>query len=261
MTDEKKLQELRGQIDAIDSQMLDLLKKRAEVVAHVGEVKGKLPVYIRPGREAKMLRALLTKDSGRLPKKLIHRLWREMIGAFTLQEGALRVAVAVPPGEEGLWDMARDHFGAFTPMEACTAVEALQKVTAKTHQVAALPYPAAGDEAWWSALLADGAPKVFYRYPFDGEAGNARPTSHGGVLVGHIAPEETGNDRTVLAVEWKSAPQNVEGQGAHVQASCSWIELDGFALEPNDALNSWLAAHKDIILRAKIIGAYPVPVA
>src|ERR1051326_7104984 len=98
MPDNQKLHQLRSQIDAIDQQLLDLLVKRAEIVAEVGESKGEQPIYIRPGREATMLRSLLSKNTGKLPKNLIHRIWREMIGAFTLQEGALRVAV--PEGEQ-----------------------------------------------------------------------------------------------------------------------------------------------------------------
>ena len=39
--DEKKLQELRQQIDSLDDQILGLLNRRAEVVVEVGKSKQK----------------------------------------------------------------------------------------------------------------------------------------------------------------------------------------------------------------------------
>ncbi|MBI3419056.1 MAG: chorismate mutase [Proteobacteria bacterium] len=276
MPDEKKLQQLRDQIDTIDMQMLALLKQRADIVAQVAGVKGKLPIYIRPGREAKMMRVLLSKDTGRLPKGLIHRLWREMIGAFTLQEGGLKVAVAATKEEPGLWDLTRDHFGSFTPMQAYTsATAALREVLSGKAQVAALSFPKAEGEVWWRQLLeGENLPKIFYRFPFDAQRGNARPGGDG-IVVGNLEPEETGQDVTVLGVEWKSdPPKNAIGRtlralplpiSAHlvIEAKgalpCSWIELKGFAAADHSGLKNWLAANKDIILRGRILGSYPVP--
>ena len=47
---------LRGQIDEVDQQILDLLARRLELVAEVGEVKGRygLPIY-DPERERAMI--------------------------------------------------------------------------------------------------------------------------------------------------------------------------------------------------------------
>ena len=51
-----ELTALRDQIDVVDKALLDLLAKRLELVAEVGEVKSKygLPIYV-PEREASML--------------------------------------------------------------------------------------------------------------------------------------------------------------------------------------------------------------
>ena len=51
-----ELTALRDQIDEVDKALLDLLAKRLELVAEVGEVKSKygLPIYV-PEREAAML--------------------------------------------------------------------------------------------------------------------------------------------------------------------------------------------------------------
>lgn len=266
-----KLKELRDRIDAIDVELLDLLRRRADIVEEVRGVKGKLPIYIRPGREADMMRVLLAKPMGHLPKGLIHRLWREMIGAFTLQEGTLRAAVAVGEGDEGMWDYARDHFGVFTPLqEYASAIDALQAVRDGKAEVAVVPVPA-GDAGWWRQLLAPEMAhlKIFYRFPFDGVKGNARPARHEALAVADLAPEKTMRDRTILIVEWTVGANDAAAVAdlpcpvsGHVRAPgnsvCSWMELEGFNLE-NPSLAIWREKHKEAILRNRIAGAYPVP--
>lgn len=51
-----ELTALRDQIDEVDKELLNLLAKRLELVAEVGEVKSRfgLPIYV-PEREASML--------------------------------------------------------------------------------------------------------------------------------------------------------------------------------------------------------------
>ncbi len=262
MAEDSKLEELRARIDVIDNQMADLLAERAGVVGHVGEIKGRQAVYIRPGREARMLRALLSRKLNGLPGRLVHRLWREMIGSFTLQEGSLRVAVGSP--DAGFWDMARDHFGSFTPMQPCSSpLEALEAVKSGAAGVAALPVPAPGAGAWWRAFLDDGMPSLFYRFPFDGERGNARPGPAGGLIAGFLPPEETGEDETYLVVEWKKEsgpPPRPPGARAHVEeGKASWLALEGFYTMDRPELRRWLETHKDLILKARLAGAAPVP--
>jgi chorismate mutase / prephenate dehydratase len=267
MANDKKLQSLRNQIDAIDVRILELLKKRSGIVKQVAHVKGKLPVYIRPGREAKMLRVLLRAAGKDIPPGLVHRLWREMIGAFTLQEGKLNVAV-----DESVWDITRDHFGGITPMNSFSSSRAvMQALLKKKAGVAALPY---AEQGWWRALLAKkDAPKIFYRFPFDGVAGNACKSCDG-VAVGLVEPEKTGQDVTVLGVEWKKADAPAITRALrtlpissvkHILSQekgenlLSWIELKGFVPAESKSLKNWQKRHKDIILRSGVIGAYPVP--
>lgn len=285
MVDQAKLTALRNKIDAIDNQLLDLLRARANVIEEVRGVKGKQAVYIRPGREASMLRILVNQPMGHLPAGLVHRLWREMIGAFTLQEGAMKVALPALDGEQGFWDLSRDHFGSFTPMQVFpTATASLRAVLNNTVQLAALPFPREGDaDVWWRLLLAeqDTIPNLFYAFPFDGVRGNARKTEHQGVVIGAIPPEATSQDRTILVLEWQNIADKKSAdvlcdtlpfvKTAHVfsQAgndpacswpSCSWIELDGFVERSNSHLAEWATKHKQHLLRHKIIGAYPLPI-
>src|SRR6185437_12724944 len=74
------LEDLRRRIDEIDDQIHDLLMRRAELVEAIGNSKKSenAPV-LRPGREARILRRLVARHRGRLPRSVLVRLWRELL--------------------------------------------------------------------------------------------------------------------------------------------------------------------------------------
>lgn len=278
MSDENKLKELRRRIDAVDQQLLALLRERADIVEEVRGAKGKQNIYIRPGREASMLRALCTAPQGHIPKGLVHRLWREMIGAFTLQEGTMCVATYALPGQEGFWDTARDHFGSFTPMKPyASGHDMIRAVQAGQCQIAALPFPEEEGECWWRLLLSSdpATPNVFYAFPFDGLRGNARDGAGAGLALGCLAPEATGDDRTVLVIEWQPTATRDDVNRAvaalgglldrHVVSAagqeplCSWLECKGFNAVDGIDFKEWVQQRAGLILRHKGAGCYPSP--
>ena len=57
--DKQALADLRSQIDQVDGVIHDMLRERAEIIDQVRKIKGKQQIYIRPGREAQMMRALM----------------------------------------------------------------------------------------------------------------------------------------------------------------------------------------------------------
>jgi len=270
---------LRNEIDQIDLNIIDLLRKRAEIIEEVRHVKGKQAIYIRPGREANMLRVLSELPQGHIPKGLVHRLWREMISAFTLQEGAMQAAIYVPTHDGKFWDLARDHFGSFMPMQSfASADEAMQSMMIQNHQLAALPFPVKDDDLWWPELLKNdyASFSIFYAFPFDGIHGVGAPTTNDrGFVMGALAPEETGRDRTVTIIEWEKHVSQSEADqwlGCWAQYSVhnhifshkigasphSWIEWEGFFLNYEEAFQTW-CKQSEGIKKARIIGAYPVP--
>ena len=95
-SDQDSLADLRRQIDDIDVAIHDLLMKRTEVAQRIGAVKGENSVYMRPGREAVVLRRLIARHRGALPDALIVRIWREIFAAVTALQGPLAVAVYAP---------------------------------------------------------------------------------------------------------------------------------------------------------------------
>ncbi|HEY5894037.1 MAG TPA: prephenate dehydratase [Chthoniobacterales bacterium] len=106
------LNELRKHIDAIDSQIIDLLNQRADLVHEVGQTKkaNGLSIYA-PEREDALLRKLVEKSKGRLGNGAIRAIYREIMSASLALEKDLTIAYL---GPEATWthQAARSRFGA-----------------------------------------------------------------------------------------------------------------------------------------------------
>jgi len=212
--DKQALADLRAHIDRIDMVLHDLLRERADIIDSVRKIKGKQHIFIRPGREAQMLRALTGRPQGKLPEGLVVRLWREMISAFTLMEGHIKVAVTVPGKGPDLWDLSRDFYGAFTPlMEVSSAVAAIKAVQGEKATIAVVPFPKDNDkDAWWPLLASDkkNVLTVFATLPFETHKpgrSNARNPMPAALVVGKLYPELTGDDHSFLALQCVHVPE------------------------------------------------------
>ena len=100
---EKELQVLRNQIDAIDSQIHTLFNERARCAQRVAEVKQKYQgkqeaVFYRPEREAQVLRRVMERNEGPLADKEVARLFREIMSVCLALEEPMRVAFLGPEG-------------------------------------------------------------------------------------------------------------------------------------------------------------------
>jgi chorismate mutase len=282
--DKQALADARAQIDRLDSAMHDLLRERAEIIELIRKLKGKQNLHIRPGREAQMLRALTARPQGRLPEGLVVRIWREMISAFTLQEGAYKVGVYCPEKGGDLWDMARDHYGSFTPlieMPSCAA--AIKALREEKISVALLPPPTANEkDGWWPLLVGDNKNvlTVFASVPFDPlKAGrsNARRSLPQGVAIGKLYPELTGDDRSMLAIQSVHVPeaemrrllgkagykvrqmlmQTVGRSGS--APSLFWVEVDGYVGRNDTRLSRLRAMLGSRLQHLAPLGGYAVP--
>lgn len=94
------LEDLRTQIDAIDTEIIRLLNERADVVHEIGVIKKRegLEIYA-PEREEKLLRSLVAKgEGGRLPETSIRAIYREIMSAALALEEDLKIAYLGPPG-------------------------------------------------------------------------------------------------------------------------------------------------------------------
>ncbi|MDR3221887.1 MAG: chorismate mutase, partial [Candidatus Accumulibacter sp.] len=109
----KELADARGEIDAIDAQLLDLLNRRARCAQKVGEIKarhGEGETVYRPEREAQVLRRIKDKNAGPLPDESVNSVFRELMSACLSLERPLTVAFLGPLGTFSE-SAAAKHFG------------------------------------------------------------------------------------------------------------------------------------------------------
>lgn len=191
MTDLPQLNDIRRHLDALDDQLLDILRQRAELIQKVRPLKPSGQLHIRAGREAEMFRRLFSRPQGHLPPQLVYAVWRNMIGSFTAQEENFVVA-AVP--ETAL--CAHQNFGLMPEITVYETTSALWQTTEKARlwDVALLPTPADGQAAWWADLKHHRDYKIFMSLPL--VAGMTPPAW----VVGKIQPEETGDDVAVMVI-------------------------------------------------------------
>jgi chorismate mutase len=197
---------LRAELDEIDTGLHDLLMRRADVVARVAQTGAKGVMPLRAGREADIIRRLLARHRGPLPRGAIVRIWRELLASTTAMQGAFSVAVcdAAPGGAYAR--LAREHFGGLTPMRVHgSPMQAISEVSSGTASVAVLPVPLddeAPSAAWWTALLHRDDPRisVVAKLPFWSASGRggAQPT---GFVVAAVPPDPSGLDRSLIGLE------------------------------------------------------------
>ena len=99
-----RLAALRRDIDAVDGELLTLLKRRAELSVRVGACKrrGGRPLSVfQPQREREVLDGLVRRNEalgGPLPNQAVEHIWREIFSASRALQRPLRVAFLGPEG-------------------------------------------------------------------------------------------------------------------------------------------------------------------
>jgi chorismate mutase len=282
--DAPSLEDIRRQIDRIDDELLDGLIRRVALIDDVARAKasaGDGRPAMRPAREAEILRRLAARLSGKLPVAAVLRIWRELINAITQLQGPLAVAVCAPRKSAGYWDLARAHFGGTTPMTLHVAPSVvLRNVIERPGTVGVLPLPEDEDDEPWWLFLASGAgngglPRVIWRLPFFASP-SGRYESLGAMAVACLAPEPTGDDESLIAIECAldvSRGRLLEaletaGLGGRIlagnegQGSAGRLHLalvDGFVHDGDARLGRLAEAMHDTLRRTAVLGAYPRP--
>jgi len=191
---------LRREIDSIDENLHDLLMRRAEIVGEVGRQKASDggPTF-RPAREAQLLRRLLARHEGALPKGVLVRLWREILASSTRLQGSFSVGYFPIEGQGDALRLANSQFGLDANVQRfASAAQVVSAVGRGDASVGLVPLPHDSDTPeWWVEM--QNAPKVqivarlpwFVASPDTGDATGAFVVSTG-------TPEESGDDRSVL---------------------------------------------------------------
>src|SRR5204863_2852278 len=111
------LDELRSEIDRIDAALHFLLMERGKIIHRLIEAKARQGggSAFRPGREAEMMRRLVSRHKGLLPLDTVEGIWRIIISTFTFVQANYSVHVDVSGGDPPMRDSARFHFGFTVP--------------------------------------------------------------------------------------------------------------------------------------------------
>lgn len=261
------LSALRAELDRIDDTIHDLLLQRASIVEWVAR-SGK-PAAFRPGREASILRRLVRRHSGSLPPVALVRMWREMLAGTTSMQGGLSMAVCDPEHGAQLTQVAREHFGALTPVRTYGSPSQALNELSKGVSVAILPYPSE-DDPWWTALLnQENRLFIIGRLPFWKPRPEGAPSVQA-IVIASTAPDPSGEDRSFLGLECEGEVSRTKIAAdltaaglkpesllvARRGTDCSvLVEVDGF-LDDDDPR---LKALGSVLRLPKVLGSYAVP--
>lgn len=118
-----ELEDLRGNIDRIDDEILKLLNKRAENVIKIGRIKREKNVKLHtPERERQILERLSTENKGPFPNDALKTVYREIISASLSLEEPLKVCCLGPLATFTHLAALR-HFGSSTSFIAVDSIK------------------------------------------------------------------------------------------------------------------------------------------
>jgi chorismate mutase / prephenate dehydratase len=121
--DAQALLALRGQIDAVDRELLALLNRRASLALAVGELKKREgSVVFRPEREAQVIDGLKAVNPGPLGNASVAPIWREIMSACRGLETPTRVAYLGPAGTFSE-EAALGFFGSSIVRVPCASID------------------------------------------------------------------------------------------------------------------------------------------
>lgn len=272
----------RKQIDHMDERIIQLLKERAQIVEKVGEYKksnGQKGCFIRPGREADMLRHIWKAfGKEKFSPVAAASIWRLIIGASTNIENRLRISVCAPDEDETLYWLAREYFGPFCNVirhpNAKRVVGDLLDGKAEVGLLPPVQHEQHGD--WWITLAEQGknAPKLFAHVPFVTDARESRRRSS--YAIAKISPESTDEDITLIAVDTADISLNrlitaftTAGlKAARIQFSdvlpggrvYHLLRVEGFVSDDDPRLKQVFAPLKESVADWHILGAYATPI-
>lgn len=277
------LEEIRQQIDALDDAIHDALMARAALVGQIAaeKKKKKMPI-VQPAREARVIRRILGRHQGALPKVAVVRIWREMFGAISMLQNNIKVAAASESEASPLWELSRDYFGGTVPVaRVSTALPAISLVREGKADFAVVPWPEDGEtQPWWSYLGADQqGPRmnILVRLPHGDDPSAHTMNDHRALIVGKSGYDESGDDHSFLLIKCSgdvsrgrlvdhakkiglealslvsSRPTGPYTPAMHL------MEVKGFLAADNECFKAFADLIEDNEAQVSCVGGYPVP--
>jgi len=278
----KKLETLRSEIDRLDTELLNILEQRIEIVKDIAAAKEDdgAALAFRPGREANVMRRILERHSSDLPDVVVANIWREIIAAVCRMQKPMSVSITAPEKSVGYWDLARSHFGGATPMtlhKSPTVV--LREVSADPSKLGVMPWMNIERDTWWEHLAQGGdtVPKVLAALPFvQNSSGSFEDLN--ALVIGQAEPEASGNDISLFVVMTENEVSRARlneyleksGLNGHCVDSRSpaveegdWLHLfqvPHFIANGDEQLTKFTEMVGDSVIKTVILGAYAVPI-
>ena len=145
-----QIDKLRKQIDKIDFQILDLLKKRSKIAEKIGKEKKSNNLF-RPERQASILRNILKKNGNNLNPLYILSFWRSIFLSQIDVQGGIKLILSNNIANSYIKTIY-DYFS--HDIEIITmnnTSKALEKVYNGKNILTILPYPSYNKGAqWWT---------------------------------------------------------------------------------------------------------------
>ena len=147
-----QIDKLRKQIDKIDFQILDLLKKRSKIAENIGKEKKSNNLF-RPERQASILRNMLKKNDNNLNPLYILSFWRSIFLSQIDVQGGIKLILSnniVNSYIKTIYDYFSHDIEIITMNNTS---KALEKVYNGKNILTILPYPSNNKGAkWWTNI-------------------------------------------------------------------------------------------------------------
>jgi chorismate mutase len=162
------LADLRIEIDRIDAALHRLLMERGDIIHRLIEAKARQGggSAFRPGREADMMRGLVSRHQGLLPLDTVEGIWRIIISTFTFVQSNYSVHADISDGDAAMRDSCRFHFGFTVPYVAHQGAARVVEAVARSGGDLGMVRAGAPANPWWRGLVEPEAPKIIARLPF-----------------------------------------------------------------------------------------------
>ncbi|NPA39022.1 MAG: prephenate dehydratase [Thermodesulfobacteria bacterium] len=97
MSEKETLEKLRQEIDSVDKEIVNLLKKRISLAKQIGEIKKALGKdFFDLGREKEVLKKILSFNQGEFPEDTLRVIYSEIIKACRSAQQKIKVAYLGP---------------------------------------------------------------------------------------------------------------------------------------------------------------------
>jgi len=190
-------------------------------------------VFLRPGREASMLRRAAAKHGNHLfPASSLLRIWREIIPAVTSLEGDLSLAIE-DDAEAVAREHAQVHYAISLDREHFANRDAVAEAVLSGQHTLGIIRADINDPAWWQRVTKPNANgrrlHVILQLPFiDGPVGGI-PRDKAWVLAA-FAPESSGEDISRILVTQGETLSLVEVPG-DATAIPAWAAEQGYEMD------------------------------